>query len=174
MVAALKCDLTRVATFIMAPSRSDIFLNWLNIPTLAGEPPGTTHSHHDYSHMDNSYTSGSGKSLIQINQWYAQQIASVVADLKAAPEGAGTMFDNTAILWCNELGEGVGHTHTNVPFLTIGNANGAIKTGQSITMPAGTPHNSLLISLLNVMGIPDTTFGNPKHCTKGPIPGFAM
>ncbi len=32
MVAALACDLTRVTSFIMAPSRSDIFLNWLGIP----------------------------------------------------------------------------------------------------------------------------------------------
>src|SRR5262249_29186969 len=126
----------------------------------------------DYSHMDNSYTSGSGKALIQINQWYAGQVANIVADMKAVKEGAGSMFDNTVILWCNELGEGGGHTHTNIPFLTIGNAGGAIKTGQSITMPTGTPHNSLLITLLNAMGIPDTTFGNPKHCTKGPITGF--
>ncbi len=38
--------------------------------------------------------------------------------------------------------------------------------------PAGTPHNGLLISLINAMGLPDTTFGNPKHCTMGPLPGL--
>jgi len=176
MVAALACDLTRVASFIMAPSRSDIFLRWLG--AVGNE------SHHNYSHQDNSYTSASGKALIQINQWYAGQIANIVADMKAFKEGAGSMFDNTVILWCNELGEGGGHTHTNIPFLTIGNAGGAIKTGQSITMPQGTPHNSLMISLINAMGIADAsgwglaipTTQDPKGTrfnAKGPIPGFA-
>ena len=74
--------------------------------------------------MDNSYTSEPGKALIKINQWYAGQIANIVADMKAAKEGAGSMFDNTVILWCNELGEGGAHSHTNIPFLTIGNASG--------------------------------------------------
>jgi len=172
MVAALACDLTRVSSFIMGPSRSDIFLNWLNIPTLTGDPANAKHSHHDYSHMDNSYASEPGKALIKINQWYAGQIANIVADMKAAKEGAGSMFDNTVILWCNELGEGGAHSHTNIPFLTIGNASGAIKTGQSITMPGGTPHNGLLISLINAMGVTDLTgFGSPKF-NKGPIPGF--
>ena len=41
-------------------------------------------------------------------------------------------------------------------------------------MPAGHPHNSLLISLANAMGVTDLGgFGNPKHNAKGPIPGFA-
>ena len=39
-------------------------------------------------------------------------------------------------------------------------------------MPGGTPHNGLLISLINAMGVTDLTgFGSPKF-NKGPIPGF--
>jgi hypothetical protein len=109
---------------------------------------------------------------VKINQWYASQIANIISDLKATKEGAGTMWDNTVLLWCNELGEGGGHTHTNIPFMLAGSAGGYIKTGQTIDVAAGTPHNSLLISLCNAMGLPDTTFGNPKHCTMGPLPGL--
>jgi Protein of unknown function (DUF1552) len=168
LVAALACDLTRVSTFIMAPSRSDIFMKWLNIA-------GAATSHHAYSHQDSSYTSTSGKALIQINQWYAQQIANIIADMKATPEGTGptkSMWDNTVLLWCNELGDGTSHSHTNVPVLLAGSAGGYIKTGQQLNVPGGTPYNSLLISLCNAMGLPDTTFGNPKHCSKGPLPGL--
>ena len=44
------------------------------------------------------------------------------------------------------------------------------KTGQAVTMPSGTPHNRLLLSLCHAMGMTDTTaFGNPKFCTDGPI-----
>ena len=159
MVSALACDLTRVTSFIMAPSRSDIFLNWLNLP-------GPVTSHHGYSHMDNAYAATSGQALVKINQWYASQIANIITDMKAVREGAGTMWDNTVLLWTNELGLGSGHTHTNIPFMLAGSAGGYIRTGQTLTIPAGTPHNSLLISLCNAMGLPDATFGNPKHSTR--------
>jgi hypothetical protein len=33
------------------------------------------------------------------------------------------------------------------------------------------PHNNLLVSLLNLMGLPDTTFGRPEWCT-GPLDGL--
>lgn len=165
MVAALACDLTRVTSFIMAPSRSDIFLKWLNLP-------GPSTSHHAYSHMDNSYDSASGKALVAINQWYAGQIANIITDMKAVREGTGSLWDNSLLCWTNEVGIGIKHTHTNIPYLLAGSAGGIIKTGQTLNIPPKTPHNSLLISLCNAMGLPDTTFGNPKYCVKGPLPGL--
>ena len=39
------------------------------------------------------------------------------------------------------------------------------------TAAGGHPHNNLLVSLANAMGLPDTTFGDPAHCT-GPLPGL--
>jgi hypothetical protein len=56
-----------------------------------------------------------------------------------------------------------------LPMLLCGSAGGYFKTGQAVTMPSGTPHNRLLISLCNAMGMPDTTFGNPKFCTDGAL-----
>jgi Protein of unknown function (DUF1552) len=158
MVASLTCDLTRVGTMMLAPSRSDIFMNWLNINS----------SHHDLSHDPDSNTASAMK-LVQINQWYATQVAALVTALKAVKEGSGTLFDNTVVLWCNELGVGNNHSHQQLPMLLIGSAGGYLKTGQAVTMPAGTPHNRLLITLANAMGVPTTTFGNPKFCTGGPI-----
>jgi hypothetical protein len=159
LVSSLACDLTRVGTLMLAPSRSDIFMNWLNIAK----------SHHDLSHDPDSNTDSQQK-LVQINQWYATQIASLVTSLKAVKEGNGTLFDNTVILWCNELGVGNNHSHLQLPMMLAGSAGGYLKTGQAITMPAGTPHNRLLLSLCHAMGMTDTTaFGNPKFCTDGPI-----
>jgi hypothetical protein len=173
MVAALACDLTRVTSFIMAPSRSDIYMTWLNNP--AGQPMDK--SHHNYSHDDpgdpDNAPNDSGQALITIDQWYAQQISNIITDMKAIQEGEGTMFDNTVLVWVNELGLGWQHTHTNVPFMTAGNAGGYIKTGQALDIPASTSHNNLLLSLCHAMGLTDlTSFGNPKYCT-GPLPGFA-
>jgi hypothetical protein len=158
VVAALTCDLSRVATMMLAPSRSDIFFNFINI----------NRSHHDLSHEPDSNTLAQMQ-LVQINQWYATQVASLITALKAVPEGSGTLFDNTIILWCNELGIGNVHSHTNLPLLIAGSGQGFFKTGQAVTMPSGTPHNRLLVTLCQAMGLPDTTFGNAKFCTGGPI-----
>jgi len=159
LVSALACDLTRVGTLLLAPSRSDIFMKWLDMKK----------SHHDYSHDPDSSTEAQ-QGLVKINQWYATQVAALVTALKAVKEGAGTMFDNTLILWCNELGVGNNHSHEKLPMLIAGNAGGYFKTGQAITMPNGTPHNRLLLSLCHGMGLTDvTTFGNPKFCSDGPI-----
>ncbi|HWZ92068.1 MAG TPA: DUF1552 domain-containing protein [Polyangiaceae bacterium] len=159
LVSSLACDLSRVGTLMLAPSRSDIFMNWLNI----------NKSHHDLSHDPDSNTDSQQK-LVQINQWYATQVASLVTSLKAVKEGSGTLFDNTVILWCNELGVGNNHSHLELPMLLIGSAGGYLKTGQAVTMPSGTPHNRLLLSLCHAMDMTDTTaFGNPKFCTDGPI-----
>jgi hypothetical protein len=158
LVSALACDLTRVGTLMLAPSRSDIFPSWL----------GINNSHHDLSHDPDSNTASQQK-LVQINTWYATQVAALVTALKSVKEGSGTMFDNTVVFWCNELGVGNNHSHLQLPLVILGKG-GYFKTGQAVTMPAGTAHNRILLSLCHAMGMTDVkAFGNPKFCTDGPI-----
>jgi hypothetical protein len=159
-VAALACDLTRVATLMLAPSRSDIFFNFINI----------NNSHHELSHDPDSNTASQMK-LVQIHQWYATQVAALITALKSVKEGAGTLFDSTVVLWCNELGVGNVHSHTQLPLLIAsGRGVGYFKTGQAVTMPAGTPHNRLLLSICHAMGLTDLkAAGNAKFCGDGPI-----
>jgi hypothetical protein len=159
VVAALACDLSRVATMMLAPSRSDIFFNFI----------GINNSHHDLSHDPDTNTASQGK-LVQINQWYATQVAALVTSLKGVKEGAGTMFDNTIVFWCNELGIGNVHSHTKMPLLIAAGKNTGFQTGQAVTMPDGTPHNRLLLNLINAMGVTGvTSFGNAKFCSAGPL-----
>jgi hypothetical protein len=168
LVAAMSCDMARVGTIMMAPSRSDIYLVWL--------PGGSNESHHNLSHEATTNVSAENM-LIAINQWYAGQVSALITKLKAVPEGNGTMFDNTVILLANELGIGNAHTHTNVPFMIAGSAGGYFKTGQAVSLPGGSysggpgmPHNRLLLSLCQAMGLSQvTTFGTAKYCTGGPI-----
>lgn len=154
LVAALACDLTRVASIILAPSRSPVAMSWLDIQE----------SHHVLSHDQNI------PKLLKINQFYASEVAKLIDDLKATPEGDGTLFDHTLIVWCNELGLGWNHTHDHIPFLLAGSVGGYFKTGQVIDAQ-GAAHNDLLVSIIQAMGIDATTFGNPAYCS-GAIPGL--
>jgi len=156
LIAALSCDLTRVASVMLAPSRSPIAMSWI----------GLQEAHHLLSHNQDL------PALININKFYAAEIAKIIADLKAIPEGAGSMFDNTLLVWCNELGLGWSHTHDHIPFMLAGSAGGYFKTGQLVTAANGTAQNDLFISICQAMGLGDVkTFGNPKYC-KGPLPGL--
>ena len=75
------------------------------------------------------------------------------------------MLDNTLILWCNELSRGNAHSHPDMPFVLAGHAGGALPGGQFLKFSGTVPHNNLLVSCLNLMDVPATTFGNPAYCT---------
>ena len=112
-------------------------------------------------------------SLTKINTWYAQQFAALIARLKATPDAAGgTLFDGTLLLWCNELAKGNTHSRSGAPYVLAGSAGGALQTGRYLSYDGqGLPHNNLLVSILNAMGLPDTKFGKPEWCT-GPLTGL--
>ena len=68
----------------------------------------------------------------------APRVAGFVAALKAVPDGAAgeTVFSRTVVVWGNELGVGQTHDRGRLPLLTIGNAGGALRTGQFLNFPS--------------------------------------
>lgn len=162
LAMALACDLTRVASLQWSRSVSQVRFTWLGIPD----------GHHDLSHRSDTDADAVNK-LTMINKWYAQQMAGLIARLKATPDaGGGTLFDNTLVLWCNELAKGNTHSRQDAPYVLAGTGGGSLVTGRSLSYEGqGLNHNDLLVSILNAMGIPDTTFGQASWCT-GPLPGF--
>lgn len=159
---ALACDLTRVATLQWERSVGDVRFTWL----------GADRGHHSLSHDPDSMAD-SVEMLTKINTWYAEQLAYLMTRMASIKEGTGTMLDNTVIFWCNELSRGNAHSHPDMPFLLAGGVGGALKTGRFLRYgsTATVPHNNLLVSLMNTMGLPDQTFGDPKYCT-GPLVGL--
>ncbi len=159
LAMALACDLTRVGTLMWSTGRSKHVFNWLD--------PKITDEHHGLSHETNpdsgsSFDPASVAKIGAINIFYASQFAYLMGRLRAIPEGQGTVLDNTIILWCNELGEGRGHTHKNMPLIVAGGGGGAIRPGRLLSYD-GRSTNDLYVALLNAMGVTDTSFGNPKH-----------
>jgi hypothetical protein len=162
LVMALACDITRVASLQWSRSVSQTRFTWL----------GINDGHHDLSHRADDDADAVDK-LLRINTWYAGQLAALIARLKAVPDGDGTtLFDNTLILWSNELAKGNTHSRKGAGYVLAGSAGGALRTGRFLDYSGQSlPHNNLLLSLVNAMGLSDQTFGNPDWCT-GPLPGL--
>ena len=109
--------------------------------------------------------------LQQIEQWYAQKFADLLARMDAIPEGDGTLLDNSLVLWCNELDEPWSHQHNNMPFVLAGGCQGALKTGRRLSYSAQS-HNDLLSAIMNLMDIPVEGFGDPDFCV-APLTGLS-
>ncbi len=161
LVTALKCDLTRVATLMWSRGVSLVVHSW------AGA--GTT-NHHALSHLIED-TQTARDNHTKITTWYSQQFASLLAQMDEVVEPNGkTLLDNSVVLWGNELSNGDTHSRNNIPFVLAGSGGGYFRTGRYMKY-ANTPHNNLLVSCLNAMGVPATTFGKPEFCT-GPLSGL--
>lgn len=165
MVAALKCDMTRIATLMMSPQGG------YSHPESHGyDIPGDVASYTTFRAYAEKFTAFLANNLLQ--------------RLDAVEEGDGTMLDNCLVLSGTECSEPHAHSDNNMPIVLAGSAGGAIQTGRHLRFVedavytqnryayAGVPHNNLLVSICNAMGLDDvTTFGNPEHCT-GPLDGL--
>jgi len=158
LATAFACDLTRVASLQISTSLNHIRYPWLN---SMGEG-------HALSHMGPS-DSEAHQQLVARQKWHSQLLANFLNRLSQIQEGSGTVLDNTLVVWGNEISEGNTHSHENMPFVTAG-GGWHFRTGRSLQYGSAS-HNDFLVSILNAMGVPATTFGQADLC-KGPLPGL--
>jgi len=151
LATAFACDLTRVASFQISTSLNHIRYPWLN---SMGE--GHALSHQGASDMN------AHLELVSRQTWHSQMLANFLTRLSQIPEGSGTVLDNTLVVWGNEVSEGNTHSHENMPFVTVG-GGWYFRTGRSLQYTSAS-HNDLLVSVLNAMGVPATTFGQADLC----------
>ena len=155
LTLALKCDVTRIASLQWSFARSTVVHAWA----------GATQGHHDMSHF------GASAELTSVNAWYAKQLLYLGQALAGVTDVDGqTLLDNTLIYWCSEVAWAYTHSFLNLRAVFLGGGGGALKTGQHIDV-GGQPHQKLLVTLLNAMGVMDTTFGDAAYGS-GPLPGM--
>lgn len=160
MVAfAFKCDLTRVATFMLEQpfnSRNYGFL-------------GVSGNSHEVSHHGGD--SAKLEKIRKINDWQSQQVAYFLDQLKRTPEPDGSLLDRSIVYYTSEFGDGDDHYHHDLPVVVAGGGGGAFQPGRHIHYagPVGGGLNSveqskplanLYLSFLQAMNVPRTEFGD--------------
>jgi hypothetical protein len=161
LAMSLACDLTRVATVQWTTVQTGKVFRWL----------GQDEPHHTLSHAGES-DAARQEMLVDIGRWHAQQLAYLCKKLDSVPEGDGTVLDNTVILWCTDIANGSTHARRDMPYVLVGGAGGALKTGRHLKYE-GALHNDLLTAIANAMGVPTKRFGNPEYCN-GPLAGLLV
>jgi hypothetical protein len=140
--AAVKCDFARCITIDLIDDGGG---NSLTFPWLDINSP----DYHAIAHLG---PDGYGDKT-PIDVWFMQQVAALVGDLAATPEGNGTVLDNTCILVTNDMNEGANHWVAEVPYLIIGSAGGFFKQGEAVTLPRNVPNNHLLTTVCHAMDL---------------------
>jgi hypothetical protein len=169
LAMAIACGATRVGSMMWGSGAGGPIFTW----------DGMQHqyNHHKLSHGntkdDNSggTVDGYEDMLFAIDHWYAAELAYLLDKLSLYQEADGkTVLDNTAVVMMNELSHGKDHDFRDMPVLIAGSCGGYFKQGEyiKVTADANTkndadaPHNKLLTTLCNAMGVPETHFGAPE------------
>jgi hypothetical protein len=159
MAAALKCDVTRVATIDLYDDGGG---DGNSFPWL-----GINRDYHAVAHGGG----GSAADKIKIDSYLYSQVYGFAKQLEDTPEGNGTMLDNSLIVVGNGQEDGASHKVAPIPFALIGSAGGFFKTGRSVPFP-NTPHNKLLATIANAFDIPVTSYGAAGK--EGTLPELTM
>jgi Protein of unknown function (DUF1552) len=158
LVQALACDVTRVGSIQLGTSGAGHLT-----PTWPDFGIDVSVDEHNIAHDYNSSPSGTNVTRReQLERFYYEQFAYLLDQLDAVPEGDGTLLDNTLVLWGKPIGKN--HNGSQMLFMLAGGAGGALQTGRYLEAN-DVPHNNLLLSCCQLMGLDDTSFGNPDFCT---------
>jgi hypothetical protein len=156
LVAALACDLTRVATLQLGSSAND---------GLRHVWQGIDDEFHTLAHLANSTDPHAHELLAAMNTWTMEQLAVLLASLDAVPQSEGTLLDHTLVVACSSLS--VGHSMADLPVVLAG---GGIPGGRLLAAP-GAPIAALWLAIAEHMGVPLPTFGDPEDDPE-PLPGL--
>jgi hypothetical protein len=154
IVQAFACDVTRVITFS---------------PTNAGQSGapwlGEARDVHLVSHGKYGDWNDIGPRWMR---WIYEQQAYLLQRLSEVPEGDGTLLDHTLILSIHDFGDSATHNFKNLFTVLIGDAGGYLEPGRLLNLN-GKPHNNVLVTVANAMGIEVARFGDAALCDGGPL-----
>jgi hypothetical protein len=159
------CGLTDCLTLNLDVGQS---MPWLGL--------GDVQMHDDVAHQYRPDDPRRVRDLSVLQRWYSSQVAYFIQGLKSLPEGSGSAYDNTVILWASEFGDPGRHMQTHAPFIVAGGA-GAHQKGRFLQLATTGeysdtthPHNHLLTSVANLFGLDLPGFGDARF--PGELSGF--
>jgi hypothetical protein len=168
MVQAMACDLTRVGTIQASHHTSDLIMS--RFPASEMYDPGFDMRSHQASHYGSRHDDARREfhDYVLQRRWFVTQFAYLLDQLRARPEGDGTMLDHSLVWMCTEVSDGNTHLHDNMPFVLGGGGGGAIRTGRLLQF-GYERHSNLLVALARAMGQDLNNFGQES---RGPLPGL--
>jgi hypothetical protein len=158
MVAlAFKSDITRVTTMLGARDltgrtyqfpKGDLFPNGGNSVSFHGG----SHHQDDPAQI---------RRYADLNRYHVSTMAYLANKLKETPDGAGTLLDNTLIMFGTNMGNSNQHQHYDVPHILVGGKNLGLPGNRHLAYERKTvPTGNLLLSVMDLYGIQKESQGD--------------
>jgi hypothetical protein len=148
LVLTFQCDLSRVATFIVAPEASERAYPFIGIES----------GHHSLTH--HAGDKAKIAKVAKINRFHTEQLAYLLGRLQSVTEGEGTLFDATHLLYGANITDGNVHNHDDLPILVSGATAKLFKPGHYVRFPKQTPLANLHVRMAQAMGANVTSFAD--------------
>jgi hypothetical protein len=144
ITAALRCDVTRVATLQFGDATGGS----VTFPVV-----NVGRNWHSLGHNP-------GADKLVVDKWCMSMFGELIDMFKAVPEGTGkTLLDNSVIVWANHMESGDTHASTKLPWILAGTCGGYLKKGLSMPM-SGKNNTHVMATIANAMGVNLQTFGD--------------
>jgi len=156
MVLAMRCDATRIITFMLGNAGSQQTYPQLNI----------TRGHHDISHHGNDPTNLA--QLEAIATWEMQRFAYLLTKMKSVTEGGTNMLFNSTVFLSSDISDGNRHNHDDMPILLAGHGGGALNPGRHIAYAQAERQRvaNLLSTMLGTVGVTDPVGNSSQMLTE--------
>jgi hypothetical protein len=155
------CDLTRVVNFNWAGNTSQrVYANL-----------GLSEGHHDISHKSDA---DSFTQIRMIHRHLWESTTSLYEELMATPDGEGSLWDSTAVVHWNELGQGDVHSTHDALCIIAGGADGFFQKNRLVDYGSAAAFSDMLVACFHYMGFDDVTvFGDERLSGgQGPLSGL--
>ena len=101
------------------------------------------------------------ENFAKINAYHVSMLPYFLQQLQDYQEGDSNLLDKTMVMYGSAMADSNLHNHIRCPLFLVGGANGAVKGGEHVRAPIGTPMANVYLDLLHRMGLDDlNSFGN--------------
>ncbi len=152
---AYQADLTRIASYVMVAEGTNRTYNHVGVPD----------SFHPVSHHTNDLERIRRLTIIQ--RYHVQRFAEFIDKMASTPDGDGSLLDHSFFLYGSNMSNSNQHDNYPLPNIWVGGANGAHQGGRVVTPPGRTPLANVHLTMLNKLGIEQTSFANSTGLISG-------
>jgi hypothetical protein len=97
---------------------------------------------------------------VKIQTYHVSLFAQFLEKLRNTPDGAGSLLDNSIIVYGSNMSNSNAHNHFPLPTLVAGGGAGRLKGGLHLKYPDHTPMTNLLLTVLDKAGVPMDSLGD--------------
>ena len=145
---AFQADLTRVVTFMFSREGGNRAYPSIGVPD----------AHHGLSHHQNDPVRMAR--LQNIDQYHVEMFSYLLGKLRDSTDEAGSILDNSLVLYGSSLSDSNAHLHDNLPTVLVGGGSGKLRGGRHLRVSDETPMANMLLSIANGLDVPMKSFGD--------------